>query len=250
MMQLVEYGKQNKEVIVLLHGGGLSWWSYQAVAELLQDRYHVILPILDGHAESDSGFSSIADNASTILSYLDQHHNGKVLAIGGLSLGAQILVELLSQRTDICRYAVIESASVIPTKITQMLIRPVFGISYGLIRRKWFSRLQFRALKIREDLYDVYYRDTCKIKKSDLISILEASASYCLKESIRDTTAKICILVGGREQRNMIRSAHRLHQMIKNSELNILDGYHHGELGINHAKEYRNLLEHILSQSI
>ena len=42
-MQYIEFGKQNEEVIILLHGGGLSWWNYQEVAELLQKRYHVIL---------------------------------------------------------------------------------------------------------------------------------------------------------------------------------------------------------------
>ena len=45
-MNYVEYGKAHNEVIVLIHGGGLSWWNYREVAELLSDDYHVILPIL------------------------------------------------------------------------------------------------------------------------------------------------------------------------------------------------------------
>ena len=52
-MNVIEYGKQNSDIIILLHGGGLSWWNYRAEAELLSDRYHVVLPILDGHADSD-----------------------------------------------------------------------------------------------------------------------------------------------------------------------------------------------------
>ena len=58
-MKYVEYGQENKEVIILLHGGGLSWWNYREVAELLQDDYHVVLPILNGHAGSDKDFVSI-----------------------------------------------------------------------------------------------------------------------------------------------------------------------------------------------
>ena len=49
-MNYVEYGKENSDVIILLHGGGLSWWNYKEVAERLQTDYHVVLPILDGHA--------------------------------------------------------------------------------------------------------------------------------------------------------------------------------------------------------
>jgi len=33
-MKTVEFGKQHNDVIMLLHGGGLSWWNYKAEAEL------------------------------------------------------------------------------------------------------------------------------------------------------------------------------------------------------------------------
>ena len=36
-MQYREYGTENKETVMLLHGGGLSWWNYRAEAELLRD---------------------------------------------------------------------------------------------------------------------------------------------------------------------------------------------------------------------
>ena len=40
------------------------------------------------------------------------------------------------------------------------MIKPAFGSCYSLIQRKWFSKLQFKSLKIRSDLFDYYYRDT------------------------------------------------------------------------------------------
>ena len=27
-MEYKEYGSKNKDIIILLHGGGLSWWNY------------------------------------------------------------------------------------------------------------------------------------------------------------------------------------------------------------------------------
>ena len=91
-MQYQEYGRDKAETIFLLHGGGLSWWNFKNEAELLQSSYHVILPILDGHADSDQPFSTIENNASEIISFIDEHFGGSVLLIGGLSLGAQILL--------------------------------------------------------------------------------------------------------------------------------------------------------------
>ena len=121
-MIVKEFGIGNSEVIVLLHGGGLSWWNYRDEAEILKDRYHVVIPILDGHSGSDSSFTSIERNASELIRYIDLSFGGHVLAIGGLSLGGQILVEMLVQRGDICSFALIESALVIPMKLTKMTI--------------------------------------------------------------------------------------------------------------------------------
>lgn len=74
-MIIQEYGTDRKDTIILLHGGGLSWWNYREVAELLQGEYHFILPVLDGHAGSDRPFTTIEDNASEIISFIDEHLN-------------------------------------------------------------------------------------------------------------------------------------------------------------------------------
>ena len=97
-MKYVEYGKENREVIILLHGGGLSWWNYREVAERLQLKFRVILPILDGHADSDRDFTTIEANAEEIIAFIDEQVGGSVDLIGGLSLGGQVLLEILSKR--------------------------------------------------------------------------------------------------------------------------------------------------------
>ena len=75
IMVVKEYGKTNKDTIILLHGGGLSWWNYEEVVELLKDEYHIILPILDGHAGSDNDFTNIEDNAVEIIKYIDDNYD-------------------------------------------------------------------------------------------------------------------------------------------------------------------------------
>ena len=65
------------------------------------------------------------------------------------------------------------------------MIKPAFGSCYGLIQYKWFSKLQFKSLKIKPDLFDCYYKDTCDISKNDMIAFLQANSLYSLKESIK-----------------------------------------------------------------
>lgn len=246
-MKIIEYGDENPEVIMLLHGGGLSWWNYRDEANLLKENYHIVLPVLNGHADSDIPFTTIENNAKELINYIDKTFHGTILAIGGLSLGGQILVEMLSQKSDICKYAVIESALVVPMTMMAALIAPIFGTSYGLIKKKWFSKVQFKSLKISENLFEDYYRDTCKIQKQNMIRFLKSNSSYIVKPSLANTTANAVILVGGRELKAMLRSAEILHTAIPNSKLQILNQYYHGELSLNHPDDYADLLTRLVS---
>ena len=245
-MNCMEYGHTKTDTVIFLHGGGLSWWNYREIAEKLSSSYRVILPILDGHTQSDAGFSTIEDNAERIISFIDEQFGGSVLLIGGVSLGGQILLEILSRRKDICRYALVESALVIPSKFVHAMIRPAFGSCYGLIRHRWFSKLQFRSLRIRDDLFEEYYRDTCGISKSDMIAFLEANALYSLKSSIRDSLAEVYVFVGERESRGMRKSAERIHEALPGSVLHVLPKLNHGQFSINCSEDYVNTVLRIV----
>ena len=247
-MNIIEYGKNNKDILIFLHGGGLSWWNYKEIALELKDQYHIVIPILDGHSGSAHSFISIEDNAKRIINYIDEEFNGSVKFIGGVSLGGQILIEMLTQRSDICEFAFIESALVLPMKFTNILIKPMINMSFWLIKQKWFSKLQFKELKIKHDLFNDYYRDTCNIKKDDMISFLKANTSYSLKERIKDTKVKVLIFVGQKELSNIIRSAKLLNQNIPNSQLKILPNLYHGEFSLNYTNEYINELNGLIGE--
>ena len=245
-MQFHEYGADQKETILLLHGGGLSWWNYREAAEKLQKEYRVILPILDGHAGSDRPFTTIEENATEIISFIDEQLGGSVLLIGGLSLGGQILLDMLSQRANLCSYALVESAAVLPSRLTNALIATAFGSSYGLIRNRSFAKMQFQSLHIKPELFEDYYRDTCQIKKQDMIAFMKANTSYALKASFRDTAAKVHVFVGEKETGEILRSADVICRALPSGELHRLPELRHGEFSINYADRYVDTIRQIV----
>ncbi len=92
-MKINTFGNRNNKSIMLLHGGGLSWWSLKPhIDELTKDTdYFVIVPTIDGHGDDcDTTFISIEDTASKIIAYIKTENNGSLHAIWGLSIGAQI----------------------------------------------------------------------------------------------------------------------------------------------------------------
>ena len=118
-------------------------------------------------------------------------------------------------------------------------------MSYGLINKKWFSKLQFKSLKIKKELFDKYYIDSFNITKNNMISFLKANSNYHLK-NIKTNKSKSIVIVGSKERPIMIKSAKRIHDELINSELEILSGYYHGDLSINHPNEYAEKVKKLI----
>ena len=248
-MKAVEYGKGNRDVILLLHGGGLSWWNFQEAAELLQQDFRVVLPVLDGHAGSDRDFTTIEANAATVIDYVERHCGGHVALLGGVSLGGQVAAEVLAQRPDICRAVVLESVSAIPMPMTEKLVGPMIATSYGLIQKPWFARWQFQALGIDGRWYEDYYWDTCAISKESMTAFLCANAAYEARRELGDTAAKVLVLVGEKETGQMHRSARKLQELIPDSVLEVLPGLGHGQYAINHGESFAKKLRELLRET-
>jgi pimeloyl-ACP methyl ester carboxylesterase len=245
-MLFKEYGDKRNKTVILLHGGGLTWWTYLAAAEALLETYHVVTPVIDGHGEEGGTlFVSVEASAEKLIRYIDAELGGRVFAIGGLSLGAKITVEVLTRRPDIAEYAVIESALVIPMKGTKRFYVPIVKASYGLIGNRWFSKRQAESYGIRGEAFEQYYEDTVKISKASLVNLTLIS-TYKLKDAIRSTTAKTLIIYGSKELGIMKDSAIMLRDAIRGSTLYVAQGLNHGEFSLLHTEEFIKLVRTFL----
>lgn len=247
-MKTVEFGPRDKPAILMLHGGGLSWWDRRGAALRLMQDHRVILPILDGHAGSDRPFTSIEDNAQEILDFIERELGGRVSLIAGLSLGGQILLEMLARREGVCRTALVESASVLPSRCTAALAGPAVSLSYPLIQSRRFAFLQFRALHLPPELFGEYFRDTCAISKESLITFTRASALYSLRASIRKTAARVHVVYGGRETARVRASAEAIRRAIPGCTVSRQPGLRHGEFSICQTENYVRTLRRLMKE--
>ncbi len=77
-MKFHEFGDKNLPPILLIHGGGSSWWNYLRQARILSEDYRVILPTLNGHGEEyPLDYVSTEDSALEILDYVKANCGGK-----------------------------------------------------------------------------------------------------------------------------------------------------------------------------
>lgn len=244
-MKFMEFGKPENPVVILLHGGGLSWWSVEEQARLLQSEYRVVMPIIDGHGEdADTDFVSIRDSAGKLLSFIDQNCGGHVFALCGLSLGAQIAAEALAARPEIADFAALESVLVQPGHDRGRSIpEPFLRLSHSLLRFRPFAALQAKALSLPKELFEPYFRDSQKLSLNTLIHLLNSNGDFRIPVSLRDTKAKVLILAGSGESVEMKLSAGLLKKEVRGSRLVFAQGMRHGEFSIKHPEAYVRVLK-------
>ncbi|MDF2988720.1 MAG: alpha/beta fold family hydrolase [Eubacterium sp.] len=249
-MLIKEFGDCRLPVIILLHGGGLSWWSWQKQIEELQKKYYIVTPIIDGHGEDcKTEFTSIEKAAGKIIDYIKDKHYGRVYAICGLSIGAQIVVEVLARERNISEYAVVESALLYPLKISVALAVPAYNLFFGLIKKRWYAKLQAKALMVPELLFENYYNDSIRMSKESLINMTKSNGSYTVPEGMSNTAARTLILVGEKELPIMKKSAMYLNTIVEGSKLKIIEKSRHGEISLSNPEKYLEILQQFLRRN-
>ena len=109
--------------------------------------------------------------------------------------------------------------------------------------------MQADYLGIPGALFDDYFRDTGLISRADMIAFLKANSLYTIKPGLSETGAKVKIVAGSREQKNIRDSAAMLNRAIEGSSMEFLPGMRHGDLSINHPERYVRMLAEWMASS-
>lgn len=254
-MKYHEFGDKDLPPILLIHGGGSSWWNYLRQARILSEKYRVILPTLNGHGEEyQLDYVSTEDSALEILDFIKENYGGKVFAIGGVSLGGQIAMELLSLDGDIAEKVIIDGSLCISqpklAKISIFMVRP-FG---KLMFSKFSCKLQlgmmnkiYPKLAYPEEIKDYYLEDLPRTPIKTLVTIYKTyMGRYKLKDTISDSKAQVLYIYGEKELNCVKASAKLFQQLHPNTILYEAKGYNHGYLSAYLPQEWIDLVEPFL----
>ena len=102
-MNIHEFGKENKETILLIHPSVVKWDYFELVIPLMQKNYHLLVPALPGYDfENDSDFTSVEQIASELNNRLKEEGYTEIYAVYGCSMGGSIaLMVTLGQKIKI-----------------------------------------------------------------------------------------------------------------------------------------------------
>ena len=99
---------------------------------------------------------------------------------------------------------------------------------------------------MRANLFAHYYEDTRKLSKQNLMAFTKASSLYQAKPSLKESSARVRIIVGEKEAKRMLALARYLHNFLPDSRLEIKAGLARGQYAINQLDLYvKELLENL-----
>lgn len=228
MLNYKQYGNQDGPLIIFLHGGGVSSWMWDKQIEYFTN-YHCVTVDLPEHGLNKyRGPFSIEDSAQKVLELIEQIANNCTVIVIGFSLGAQVLIQMISMNEHLVHYAMINSALVRPSKLGEKTIAPLIKLTYPLIKNKAFARLQAKTLLIDDDYFNTYYKESSQTERETLIRILRENMSFKIPQPFQHANVNMLVTVGEKEKTIMKKSAIDITHTNSHCKSIIISGVGHG----------------------
>lgn len=209
------YGDADQPLLVFLHGGGVSGWMWQEQVNYFTN-YQCLVPDFPGHGESRGGCKfSIEETANQMLAMIEKHKMNRQVIVVGFSLGAQVLISMISRSGHLIDKAIIVSALTKPFAFPKYFAK-VATWCLPLARIKTFSHMQAKYMYLNDQYFNTYYQETLAITKETFFRVMYENMSFSIPKGFETTRSKILVLIGKKEN-----------SMIKKSFVEILDKNEH-----------------------
>ncbi len=202
-----ETGNKLGKTIVFIHGGGISSWMWDNQVEFFKNQYYCLTPDLPGHGNSrHEEYISTRDCSEKIIKIIETKSNGKKVILVGLSLGAQIVVDILSIRPDLVECALINSCLVRPFRLLNHMIPLMVKWSTPLASNRKFAKFQAKDMYISDSCFETYYQDTKCLTAKTLSTFMLGYFDYKLPDTFKEMTVPSLVLIGSKEPSFMKKS--------------------------------------------
>jgi pimeloyl-ACP methyl ester carboxylesterase len=216
-LHVEEHGTQHTETIIFLHGGGVSGWMWHPQIDEFARDYHCLVPDLPAHGQSLSVQPfTMATAARRITEIIAARAHGGKAHLVGLSLGAQVGVEVLATAPESLHSAFISSALLHPLPAswlyTKTVLRWTFLLSAAPFKHSaWYARLNMRsAVGIPEAYFPQFFEDFQRATADTFTQTLVANLRYRLPNNLKRAALPVLVVVGKKEYQVMQKSARDL----------------------------------------
>ncbi len=190
LMTIHEFGKENNEIIVLIHPSVVMWDYFEYVIPFLEREYHLIIPAIPGYNPNvKNDFTSVEEISAELEEWLIENDHGDVACLYGCSMGGSIVARMLADNRLNIRSAVIDGGITpyqLPWIITRLIAVKDFLLIYtGKIGGAKLLEKAFSTDELSED--DVQYAAKVlkMISARTIWRTFESCNNYSMPKDIR-----------------------------------------------------------------
>lgn len=218
-LYLRETGKNNSETIVFLHAGMSSGWMWDKHVELLNE-YHCLIPDLPEHGKSiEIKPFTMESAANEVIDIIKERAHGGKAHIVGLSLGAQVTVQILNMAPEVVDHAVITGTLIREVGSSLSIFMNIFYKIYMRLKDiDFFIKIGMKAQSIPLKYFEDVKKDTKALTWSSLNNITRENSSFRIPENLCRSKNRVLVLMGEKEVKVVHESAVDLNKCLSNSK--------------------------------
>lgn len=237
-METAEFGKENRQKIVLIPGNMMTWHQFDHVIPLLEKEFHVIAVSTDGYdGTGETTFTTGRASAEKLEKYIQENLDGEVELVFGESFGSATAGELFHRQK---------------VRVNSMILCGPQDMSLGIFSgfvREVIPRNQYRlSMKIQNRaklpwLLKLYTRSDDAALLAQFANVAENISLETLKNCAREglllyeeieaydpePKAKVSVWYGAKEP-NMKKALRKLRRAFPNLQEHPFEGFGHGEI--------------------
>ncbi len=220
-LYIKETGENNNETIVFLHGDGIAGWMWDEQLKAFND-YHCIVPDLPGHGKSaEVKPVTVQDAADEIIDIIkNKAKNGKAHLVG-LSLGAQIVVQILGTAPEVVNHALISGTLARNSQPTESFLKLLDNLIalYLPDKDKTIRIMSYvRSYNIPKNLRSKFKESTYVIEPYSLDKILRETILFKMPDNLEHADVPVLVMRGEKDYRIINESALNLLNVLPNSK--------------------------------
>lgn len=193
-MHIQTAGDPDAQIILFLHGAGIPGWMWELQITALSTRFRCIVPDLPGHGESKSlEWVSIADTAAQLAQIIRDHANGKAHVVG-LSLGAQIALQLLNDHPDVIDHAIMSGMRLVRSRLAESMV----GLNAPLMRVEGLVRATAKR-SVPAEYVERFVAEAKAESPATLSKVAKDSLHFALPTNLTKVRSRSLVVAGEKE---------------------------------------------------
>ena len=240
-MEVKEFGAAEKPAVVLIHPSLVTWDYFEYVIPLLEEDYHLVVPVMPGYNLDDaSEFSSVEKIASELDGWLLEHGIERLHAVYGCSMGGSIALRMAVYGKARAEHYIMDGG-ITPYRLPYLLTRPIalrdfLVVALGKLGGERLMAKAFSSTEFSEDdlRYAANILDYCSYRT--LWRTFDSCNNYRMPKTPVRFDGEILYWYAEKERHARKWDIAYMRDLVPQTEFRELSGIDHGDMALFHPE--------------